>query len=147
MRKFRFKLGRLEQVKGLELDGLRLALSVAEQAHKQAVDELEEARAALESSYDELARQRAEGVSGAMLQSLESYSMLMREQIRQAAERVIQREAELREARERLSAKLQEKKALEKMREREFKLYSLELERHEQSEFDETAKHAHERKN
>lgn len=147
MRKFRFKLGRLEAVKGIELSGLQQAVAIAEQAHRQALSELEEARVALESGYDELARRRSAGESGALLDSLESYGQLMREQIRLASERVIQREAELRAAREALTAKHQEKKALEKVRERQYQLYSLELERHNQSELDETAKNVHERNN
>lgn len=147
MRKFRFKLGRLEAVKGIELSSLQQAVAAAEQAHRQALGELEDARIALEQSYDELARLRAAGHSGALLASTESYGLLMREQVKLASERVIQREAELRAAREALTAKHQEKKALEKVRERQYQLYSLELERHNQSELDETAKNVYERNN
>jgi flagellar export protein FliJ len=146
VKKFRFKLARLETVRGLELDGLKLLVSQAEQAHQQALGELEAARAALEQSYDDLSRQRGAGLAAELLLSLESYSALLREQIKLAAERVIQREAELRAAREKLTAKHQEKRALEKLRERDRQMYSLSQQREEQGELDETAKNVHARK-
>lgn len=143
MRKFRFRLQGLENIRGMELDQLRLALAEAQGQLRQAEGELLEARAALDNAYGELIRLRLEQADPVILISLESYAQVMRDQVMACAQNVARRKQALHEARERLTVKHREKKVLEKFRERQFLRYSLETERETQKGLDETAKNVY----
>lgn len=143
MRKFRFRLQNLENIRGMELDALRQAMANAQAGLRRAEEELLDARAALDSTYNEVAQLRLERADPMLLLSLESYTGVMRDQVLACAQQVARRKAELREARERLVAKHKEKKVLEKYRERQHLKYSQYVERETQKELDETAKSSH----
>jgi len=145
MKKFRFKLQRLEDVKETELDRLRMETAAAERALSQAQQDLAASRHTLEQTYDELSRLRQRQSDPLILLSLESYTAILRDSIRRCSQAVLERSKELAESRQRLTDKHQEKKLLEKVRERKFSEYSLYLERENQKELDETAKNAHNR--
>lgn len=147
MKKFRFKLARLEEVKETELDRLRMETAGAERALSQAQQDLASARLVLEQTYDELSRLRQKQSDPLILLSLESYTSILRESIRKCSQAVLERSRELSDARERLTGKHREKKLIEKVRERKFTEYSLYLDRETQKELDETAKNAHNRNN
>jgi flagellar export protein FliJ len=143
MRKFRFRLQNLENIRGMELDALRQAMANAQAGLRRAEEELLDARAALDSTYNEVAQLRLERADPMLLLSLESYTGVMRDQVLACAQQVARRKAELRAARERLVAKHKEKKVLEKFRERQHLKYSQYVERETQKELDETAKSSH----
>jgi flagellar protein FliJ len=144
MRKFRFRLQSLENIKGLELDALRQQLAKKQAAVRSAEQTLLAIRDALNEAYNELARMRAGGRPDAtLLLSLESYTMLLRDQLRAQAQRVMQLRREMEEARGMLLAKHKEKKVLEKYHERQLAKYSLNVEREEQKQLDETASNAY----
>jgi flagellar export protein FliJ len=143
MRKFRFRLQNLENIRGMELDALRQAMANAQAGLRRAEEELLDARDALDSTYNEVAQLRLERADPMLLLSLESYTGVMRDQVLACAQQVARRKAELREARERLVAKHKEKKVLEKYRERQHLKYSQYVERETQKELDETAKSSH----
>jgi flagellar FliJ protein len=143
MRKFRFWLQGLENIRGMELDQLRLALAEAQAQLRQAEEALLAARQALDDAYNELMQLRTSQAGAAILLGLESYAQVMREQVMACAQNVARRKQELREARERLAVKHREKKVLEKFRERQFAKYSLESERETQKGLDETAQNVY----
>lgn len=140
MRKFRFRLQGLESIRGMELDALRQAYAAAQAELRQAEENALDARQALENAYVELAALRLSNADAMLLLSLESYALVMRDQVLACAQQVARRRLELREARERLVAKHREKKVLEKYRERQHQKYSRYVERESQKELDEAAK-------
>lgn len=140
MRKFRFRLQQLENIRGMELDALRQALAKAQAELRRAEEELLASREALDNAYNEVAQLRLGHADPMLLLSLDSYAQIMRDQVLACAQSVARRKAELREARERLVAKHKEKKVLEKYRERQHQTYSQYIERETQKELDETAK-------
>lgn len=141
MRKFRFRLQSLENIRGMELDALRQALASAQADLRRAEQELHDARAALDNTYNEVAQMRLKQADSMLLLGLESYAGVMRDQVLACAQQVARRKQELHEARQRLVAKHKEKKVLEKFRERQHLKHSLYFAREEQKEIDETAKH------
>jgi len=144
MRKFRFRLQSLENIKGLELDTLRQQLAKKQAAVRSAEQSLLAIRDALNDAYNELAKLRSEGrTDSTLLLSLESYTVLLRDQLRAQAQRVMQLRREMEEARGLLLTKHREKKVLEKYRERQLAKYSLNVEREEQKQLDETASNAY----
>jgi flagellar export protein FliJ len=140
VRKFRFRLQGLESIRGMELDALRQAYAAAQAELRQAEENALDARQALENAYVELAALRLSNADAMLLLSLESYALVMRDQVLACAQQVARRRLELREARERLVAKHREKKVLEKYRERQHQKYSRYVERESQKELDEAAK-------
>lgn len=130
----------LENIKGLELDALQQQLAEKQAALRSAEQQLLAIRDALNDSYNELARMRSAGrTDPAILLSLESYSMLLRDQLRAQSQRVMQLRREMEEARGLLVQKHKEKKVLEKFHERKFAQYSQYVERELQKQLDETA--------
>lgn len=127
----------------MELDALRQAMASAQAGLRRAEEELLDARAALDTSYNEVAQLRLERADPMLLLSLESYTSVMRDQVLACSQQVARRKAELHAARERLVAKHKEKKVLEKYRERQHLRYSQYVERETQKELDETAKNSH----
>jgi|GEM_PF-5841366 len=114
MRKFRFRLQGLEDIKGMEFDALRQAFAAAREELKRAEGDLLNARAAQDATYRELANERTAQADPLILLSLESYGVLLRDQVRALTQKVAQQRRELQEAQDRLAAKHKEKKALEK---------------------------------
>jgi len=146
MRKFRFRLKTLENLRGMELDSLRQQLAQAQEGLRIAEQALLDAREALNNAYDELMQLRLAQADPTILLSLERYAMIMRDQAVACAQNVARRRQELREARERLTAKRREKKVLEKVRERQFAKYSQYVARQTQKEIDEAAQSTYEQK-
>lgn len=143
MRKFKNRLQGLENIKGLELDALRQAYSTAQEDLRRTEHELLDLRAALDSTYGELMELRLTQTDPLILLSLESYSSMLREQIRAVAQRVADKREALRETRNNLASKHKEKKVLEKYRERKLAEYRQYLERELNKELDETAANLH----
>jgi flagellar protein FliJ len=140
MKKFRFRLQTLEDLKGMELDGLRQQLAERQTAVRAAEQKLLATRDALNDSYTELARLREAGAyNPAALLSLEAYTVLLRDQLRAQAQHVMQLRREMEAARQALLAKHKEKKVLEKYRERQYEKYSQTTLGEQQKELDETA--------
>jgi len=145
MRKFRFRLKSLENLKGMERDALRQELAVAQEELRKAEQQLLGARDALDAAYNELAELRVAQVDSTILLSLESYTGILRDQIRAHAQRVAELRHSIEEARERLAEKHKEKRVLEKYREQKYTQHSRHVEREEQKELDEVAKNLHHR--
>ena len=141
MRKFRFRLQGLTNLKGAELDALRQEHANAQAELRRSEEELLNTRAALDATYSELMDLRIKQADPTILLSLESYSIVLREQILALQQRVARQRQDLAEAHERLVAKHKEKKVLEKYRERKFTEYSQNVERELQKELDEAASH------
>ena len=114
MRKFKFRLQGLEDIKGMEVDALRQAFAAAREELKRSEGNLLNARAAQDSTYHELAIERTAQADPLILLSLESYGVLLRDQVRALTQKVAQQRRELQAAQDRLAAKYKEKKALEK---------------------------------
>jgi flagellar export protein FliJ len=143
MRKFRYRLQGLEDIKGMELDALRQAYASAREELRRSEQELLNLRAALDSTYSELMDLRIAQTDPLILLSLESYAAALREQIRAVAQRIADQRAAPQEARENLALKRKEKKVLEKYRERKLTEYGKYVEREMQKELDETAANIH----
>jgi len=139
MRKFKYRLQGLENIKGMELDALRQAFASAREELRRSEQELLSLRAALDNTYSELMELRIAQADPLILLSLESYAATLREQIRAVAQRIADQRAALQEARENLALKRKEKKVLEKYRERKLTEYWRYVEREMQKELDETA--------
>lgn len=139
MRKFKYRLQGLENIKGMELDALRQAFASAREELRRSEQELLSLRAALDNTYSELMELRIAQTDPLILLSLESYAATLREQIRAVAQRIADQRAALQEARENLALKRKEKKVLEKYRERKLTEYWRYVEREMQKELDETA--------
>ena len=143
MRKFKFRLQGLEDIKGMEFDALRQAFAAAREELKRSEGNLLNARAAQDSTYHELAIERTAQADPLILLSLESYGVLLRDQVRALTQKVAQQRRELQAAQDRLAAKYKEKKALEKFHERKSAEYNQYVERELQKELDETAQNMH----
>jgi flagellar export protein FliJ len=147
MRKFRFRLQSLENIKGLELDALKQTLAAAQAAVRKAEEALLATRDALNDAYNELAALRHAGrTDSTILLSLESYAGLLRDQLRAQAQRVVTLRREMESARAQLVAKHQEKKVLEKYHERQYERYSHKVETENQKDLDETASNVYQQK-
>ena len=145
MRKFKYRLQGLENIKGMELDALRQALATAQEKLRRSEEELINLRAALDTTYNELTELRIAQTDPLILISLESYTGVLREQIRAVAQRVTDQREALREAQQHLAEKRKEKKVLEKYRERKLAEYNQYAEKELQKELDETAGNIHQR--
>jgi flagellar FliJ protein len=141
VRKFRFRLKGLEDLKGAELDALRLEFAAAQAELKRLEGGLLTARATLEETYNEIMKLRCSRTDPLILICLESYTGVLRERIRQLRKDLTAQRQETAETRERLVGKHKEKKVLEIYRERKFDEYSKYLERELQKELDEAASH------
>jgi flagellar FliJ protein len=141
MRKFRFRLQGLANLKGAELDALRQEHAAAQAELRQTEGKLLATRAALDATYNELMELRLGQADPTILLSLESYCLVLRDQALALQQRVARQRHELAEAHERLVAKHREKKVLEKYRERKFTEYSQNVQRELQKEIDEAASH------
>jgi len=139
MRKFKYRLAGLENIKGMELDALRQELANAQEELRRSQEEVLDLRHALDTTYNELAEMRRGTVDSLILLSLESYTGVLRDQIRAVKQRIADQRAALSEAQERLAEKHKEKKVLEKYRERKEAEYRQYVEREQQKELDETA--------
>ena len=146
MRRFKFRLATLESLKGMELDQLKQQLAAAHAELRKAEQAWLSTRDALNEAYNELAAVRTKRTDSVILLSLESYTVLLRQQLTARATAVAQQKKALAEAQARLSAKHKEKKVLEKYRERQLAKYSQYVERETQKDLDEAAKNAHEQK-
>ena len=147
MRRFKFRLEALENIKGMELDALRQAFAVARAELARTEGKLIVARDTLDATYNELAELRIAQVEPLILLSLESYTGVLREQIRSLRQKIADQRRQLREAQEKLAAKHKEKKVLEKYRERRLAEYNVDLEREIQQELDEIAQTMHQAEN
>lgn len=145
MRKFKYRLEGLENIKGMELDALRQALATAQEKLRRSEEELINLRAALDNTYNELGELRIAQADPLILISLESYTGVLREQIRAVAQRISDQRNALREAQQHLAEKRKEKKVLEKYRERKLAEYNQYAEKELQKELDETAGNIHQR--
>jgi len=143
MKKFKFRLEALENIKGMELDALRQAFAAAQAELWKTEGELIVARDTLDATYNELAELRIAQAEPLILLSLESYTGVLREQIRGLRQRITEQRQQLKEAQERVAEKHKEKKVLEKYRERKFIEYNANLEREIQQELDEIAQNMH----
>jgi len=143
MRKFKYRLQGLEDIKGMELDALRQAYAAAQRELRRSEQELLNLRAALDYTYSELMELRIAQADPLILLSLESYAAALREQIRAVSQRIADQRASLQEARDKLAQKRKEKKVLEKYRERKLADYRQYVERETQKELDETAASIH----
>jgi len=143
MRKFKYRLQGLEDIKGMELDALRQAYAAAQRELRRCEQELLNLRAALDYTYSELMELRIAQADPLILLSLESYAAALREQIRAVSQRIADQRASLQEARDKLAQKRKEKKVLEKYRERKLADYRQYVERETQKELDETAASIH----
>lgn len=143
MRSFRFRLKGLEDIKAMEFDALRQAFAAAREELRRTEGELLAARAALDQTYTELARERVAQADPLLLLSLEGYTVLLRDLVRALTQKTAEQRQQLRQAQERLAQKHKEKKALGKFHERKFAEYSRYVERELQQELDEIAKNMH----
>jgi len=127
----------------MELDALRQAFAAAQAELWKTEGELIVARDTLDATYNELAELRIAQAEPLILLSLESYTGVLREQIRGLRQRITEQRQQLKEAQERVAEKHKEKKVLEKYRERKFIEYNANLEREIQQELDEIAQNMH----
>jgi flagellar export protein FliJ len=142
MRKFKFRLQGLENIKEMELDSLRQEYAQQQNELRRREQELLNARDNLNSTYTEFIRHKLNNTDPAMLLSLESYTLVLRDQLSACQTGVARQRQELANARERLTSKHKEKKVLEKFHERQFTKYSQYVDRELQKELDETASNA-----
>lgn len=143
MRKFKFRLQGLEDIKGMELDALKQECAAAQTELHKSEHDLIEARAALDSTYAEIGELRRLQADPLILLSMESYTGVLREQIKALSQKVATQRNALAETREKLAGKHKEKKVLEKYHEKKFTEYSQLIEREMQKELDETAGNRH----
>lgn len=144
MRKFRFRLEGLESIKGMELDVLRQTFAAAQAGLLRTESELIVARDTLNATYNELMELRMTQTDPVILLSLESYTGVLREQIRSLRQQIAGQRRQLREAQQKVAEKHREKKVLEKYRDRKFDEYNQSAGRELQQELDETAQNMHE---
>ena len=142
MRKFKFRLQGLENIKGMELDTLRQEYAQQQAELRKREQELLSTRDNLNSTYAEFIKHKLGQADPVMLLSLESYTMVLRDQLSACQAGVAKQRQELASARERLTSKHKEKKVLEKFHERQFTKYSQYVDRELQKELDETASNA-----
>jgi flagellar protein FliJ len=143
MRKFQFRLQGLENIKGMELDSLRQEYAQQQAELRRREQELLSARDSLNSTYVEFIKHKLNHTDPVMMLSLESYTLVLRDQLTACQAGVARQRQELSQARERLTNKHKEKKVLEKVHERQFTKYSQYVERELQKELDETASNAY----
>ncbi|MEZ5339743.1 MAG: flagellar FliJ family protein [bacterium] len=139
MKKFRYRFASLENVRGLELDNLRMELRGAQQKLEEALEQQQNMLGELEQSYDEIARLRASRGVALLQESLGSYTALLKRRLQDQAGLIEKRRNELEQVQQLVSEKHQETRVLEKHRERQFGAYLQEMERDMQRELDETA--------
>ena len=142
MRKFKFRLQGLENIKEMELDTLRQEYAQQQAELRRREQELLATRDTLNAAYAEFIKRKLHHTDPADLLSLESYSLVLRDQLSACQAGVARQRQELSQARERLTSKHKEKKVLEKFHERQFTKYSQYIERELQKELDETASNA-----
>ncbi len=145
MKKFKFRLEKLENIKGLEVDGLRQELAEAQAKLRALEQELINFRDSLDNTYTELMGLRSTQTDPIFLLSLESYAGILRDQITKSMQLIATGRQELAERRDKLIEKHKEKKVLEKYRERQERKHSLTVDRLSQSELDEAAQNVHQR--
>ena len=145
MKKFKYRLEKLENIKGLEVDGLRQELAEAQAQLRKLEQELINFRASLDDTYTELMGLRITQTDPLFLLSLESYASILRDQITKSMQLIATGRQELSERRDKLVKKHKEKKVLEKYRERQELKHSQTNDRLNQSELDEAAQNVHQR--
>ncbi len=143
MRKFKFRLQGLENIREMELDTLRQEYAQQQAELRRREQELLSTRDTLNATYTEFIRQKQHNTDPSQLLSLESYSLVLRDQLTACQAGVARQRQELSRARERLTSKHKEKKVLEKFHERQFTKYSQYIEREQQKELDETASNSY----
>lgn len=143
MRKFKFRLQGLENIRGMELDSMRQEYTLQQEELRNSEQELLHTRDGLNAAYNELAELRCQGMEPMIVLSLESYTQVLKSQLNACHKRVAGQRQALAAARERLTEKHKEKKVLEKFRERQHSRHSQYVERELQKELDETASNAH----
>jgi flagellar FliJ protein len=143
MKRFRFRLASLENIRRMQVDELRQVLAKQQAALRKAEDELLSQRAALDDTYNGIAQERTNNPDTAVLASFEAYAGMLRKGMQMQAYRVLELRRELDLAQRRLIEKYREQKVLGKLRERQHAQHSLKLERDTQHELDEAARYAH----
>ena len=146
MKKFQYRLAKLENIKGLEVDGLRLELAEAQAVLSKFEQELINYRESLDNTYTELIGLRMTKTDPLFLLCLESYAGIVREQITKSTQMIATQRQELAGRRDKLVEKHKEKKILEKYRERQAAKHSQTVERLAQNELDEVAQNAHQQR-
>ncbi|MCB1186490.1 flagellar FliJ family protein [bacterium] len=139
MKRFSYRFEGLQNVRGIELDNLRMDMRSIEHQLELAQLQLHEMQAELETSYEEIARLRASRGGTVMLESLNGYTALLRHRLQEQNGLIARRQHELEQARLRVSEKHRETKVLEKHREQQFGIYLQDMERDMQREMDESA--------
>lgn len=145
MKKFKFRLEKLENIKGLEVDGLRQELAEAQAQLRKFEHDLIDFRESLDNTYTELIGLRMTQTDPLFLLCLESYAGIVREQISKSTQLIATQRQELAQRRDKLVEKHKEKRILEKNRERQQQKHSQTVERLTQNELDEVAQNAHQR--
>jgi flagellar export protein FliJ len=143
MKKFRFRLKSLEELRSAEVDAARQAMLAAQEELRRAEQRLVTLRESIEKSYGEIARMRSERADAAMVLSIEAYCSLLRQQEQRQQMEVQRLSRRFSELRDELAERHKDKRVLEKYRERLKEEHGLQMALHMQNELDETASKVH----
>jgi len=139
LKKFEFRLARLERVREIEKDRAAVELADRERSRKVAQSRRDEDRDELERVEDEMRLTTDESVNVETLLELDYYSQIARRVFHASSEALGQAVVAEDGARVSLIEKAQSAKAVSLFRERKFEEYSKENSRLEQKDIDETA--------
>lgn len=139
MKRFRYRLQTKLNVVSKEEDMAKTELARCQQEYLNQVQLLQAWQQELEATYDKLRGRGRALTSVHEIISVKEYIPIIRERIRLQQTRVKQAEEELKKAQHRLLEIMKERKALEKLREKQWRQYLSEFYRQEQLVLDEVA--------
>ena len=137
--KYRFKLEALRQYRQFQEDALKKELSQAMRYRDQLIDVLNNQLKMRTQTEKDLANLQSKTPTGAQMTVYESYLRRINEQIDQQRNQIDQAEKICTERRKTLLAGVQKRKALDKLREQDYKAYLADLNLQEQKFINEMA--------